>query len=121
MNTDLNKILKDIGTGNVTTAGLGQKYFNKNNQGICNRYYTDTDAYMSARYNVATANATNHLLKRFVKNESFTLYTFCPYKKDKNYSYKTKMWNSCMELVDPQYKTHMKEFSTSSLNKLSHE
>lgn len=121
MNTDVATILNEIGKGNLTTAGLGQKFFPKKYQGKCNQYYTDTDAYMSARYNVATANATEHLLKKFVKKEKFTLYTFCPYQKDKKYTYKTKLWNDCMKRVDPQYKTHMSNYSSAELDKLSHE
>lgn len=117
MNTNVDKIEKYIGEGNLTTARLGQKYFTQAN--ICNIFYTDTKAYMTARYDKATANATAHLLKKYVKNETFTIYTFCPYKKDANYPYKTKFWSKCMKQVDEKYIEHMKDYDEKKLNELS--
>lgn len=80
----------------------------------------DTYAYMTARYNKATANATAYLLENFVQNEPFTLYTFCPYQKDVNYPYKTKIWSTCMEKVDSKYKEHMAKYNAKKLDELSH-
>ncbi len=117
MNAKVNDIEKCIDEGNLTTARLGKKYFTQAN--ICNIFYTDTKEYMTARYDKATANATTHLLKKYVKNEAFTLYTFCPYKKDVNYSYKTKYWNKCMKQVDAQYIQHMGEYDEEKLKALS--
>ena len=76
---------------------------------------------MTARYNVAVANVTEHLMKKFAKNEPFTLYTFCPYQKKENYSYKTKFWKQFMEWEDANYANKMSKWSKEKLDKLSHD
>ncbi len=120
INGTTSSISKKIEKGNTTTAALGKEHFSSNYYWLANKAYTDSINYMPQRYNVATKNATNYMIKNFCNNVTFSFYTFCPLATNKNYKYKTKYLTKYLTQTVNGFYTKYNSYSQAQWEALSH-
>ena len=121
INGTTSSISTKIAKGNLTTAALGQEHFSSSYYWLANKAYTDSIDYMPERYNVATKNATNYMLKNYCKNVTFSFYTFCPLETSSKYHYKTKYLKKYLLQTGEGFYSRHTKYTVSQWEALSHD